>query len=717
MTRIAPTSGTDHSVADSTDTSALLSITDLAVHFALPDRNVYAVNGVNIDVHAGEVFALVGESGSGKSVSMLSVMGLVPSPPGIVSGSIRFQGREITGLRRREMNKIRGADIGMIFQDPMSSLNPVHPVGRQIAEALRLHRNVSRAVAMERAVHLLERVGIPNAKGRVRDYPHEFSGGMRQRVMIAIALACDPKLLIADEPTTALDVTVQRQIVDLVKELQSELGMAVVWITHDLGVVAEIADRVAVMYGGRIMESGQSKDVYGEARHPYTSGLLRSIPRIDTPSTAWLPEIPGTPTAILERLESCPFHARCPMGEEDCSDALPDLEIVGDNEHLSACVHLNSIGDGRNLWPVEHSDRLTTDVSRDEVVVRIEDLKVHFPVHRGGRARRRTVVRALDGVDLNVHHAKTLGVVGESGCGKSTLGRTLVGLVEPTAGTVQIKGQPLNTRSGPHRRTIQMIFQDPFSSMNPGMRVGDIVAEPLRIHRIGTAEERAERVGDLLEQVGLSRDAVIRHPHEFSGGQRQRIAIARALAANPEVIVCDEPVSALDVSVQAQIVNLLHETQQAFGVSLIFIAHDLAVVRHISHEIAVMYLGQIVERAPRDEIYDEPLHPYTKALLAAVPVPNPNEAAAIAPPLEGDLPDPADPPPGCRFHTRCPVAVAECAVRVPELRVVAPERWVACHLVATSSTTGLEPPFLTASGTEPTPETTETMSTHEGEDP
>lgn len=371
-------------------------------------------------------------------------------------------------------------------------------------------------------------------------------------------------------------------------------------------------------------------------------------------------------------------------------------------------MHLSDIHDAGDLWPIEHSARAADVAGRDEVVVRIEGLKVYFPVHRGGKDRRRTFVRALDGVDLNVRHARTLGVVGESGCGKSTLGRTLVGLVEPTEGYIRVKGEPLNSKSGSHRRSIQMIFQDPFSSMNPGMRVGDIVAEPLRIHRIGTAGERAERVGSLLEQVGLSRDAVIRHPHEFSGGQRQRIAIARALAAKPEVIVCDEPVSALDVSVQAQIVNLLHETQQEFGVSLIFISHDLAVVRHISHEIAVMYLGQIVERAPRDAIYDDPLHPYTKALLAAVPVPNPNEATTISPPLEGDLPDPADPPPGCRFHTRCPIAVKEiCAVEVPELRTVAPDRWVACHFV--DSTTPVEIPVLTASGaTETNTENTKT---------
>jgi peptide/nickel transport system ATP-binding protein len=683
VTAPAPTSSLSYHEADPADTDALLTIADLKVQFKLPDRTVYAVNGVDLAVSAGEIFALVGESGSGKSVSMLSVMGLVPTPPGVVSGSIRFQGTELTELNRSGMNEIRGADIGMIFQDPMSSLNPVHPIGRQIAEALRLHRKVSRSEAMDRAVHLLDRVGIPNARNRIKDFPHEFSGGMRQRVMIAIALACDPKLLIADEPTTALDVTVQRQIVALVKELQTELGMAVVWITHDLGVVAEIADRVAVMYGGRIMETGQSADIYERASHPYTSGLLRSIPRIDTPTSAWLPEIPGTPAPILTPLAFCPFHSRCPMSREDCPESLPDLETTAETGHLSACLHLADFDDSEKLWPIEHTDRVATQPDLTDVVVGIEGLKVHFPVHRGGRKRRRTFVRALDGVDLNIHRGMTMGLVGESGCGKSTLGRTLVGLVEATAGSVLINGQALSTRSGPHRRTVQMIFQDPFSSMNPGMRVGDIVAEPMRVHRIGTAEERRARVGDLLEKVGLERDAVIRHPHEFSGGQRQRIAIARALAANPEVIVCDEPVSALDVSVQAQIVNLLHETQQEFGLSLIFIAHDLAVVRHISHEIAVMYLGQVVERAPRDDIYEDPLHPYTQALLAAVPVPDPSEAAFISPPLEGDLPDPADPPPGCRFHTRCPVATEICSSQIPEFRNVGPGRWVACHLVET----------------------------------
>lgn len=674
-----PTNAANSSVAQ---TDSLLEIENLAVRFETATRTVHAVNGVSLSVRTGEVYALVGESGSGKSVSMLSVMGLVPTPPAVVSGSIRFSGRELLGISRREMSAIRGRDIGMVFQDPMSSLNPVHAIGRQIAESLRLHTSMSRKVARERAIDLLARVGIPNPRRRAGDYPHEFSGGMRQRVMIAIALACNPRLLIADEPTTALDVTVQRQIVALVKELQAERGMSVIWITHDLGVVAEIADRVAVMYGGRIMEHAESRDLYADARNPYTSGLLNSIPRTDTAITEWLPEIPGSPRPITSQLEACPFALRCPMSDDRCRSVLPELVPVGSPGHASACVHQDALLDVDALWPsIDHGHDEELE-SSDEPTVSIRDLKVHFPVRRAGRRDRHAVVHAVDGLSLDVYSGRTLGVVGESGCGKSTLGLTLVGLNEPTEGSVTIAGRPLDTSSGKHRKAIQMIFQDPFSSMNPGMRVGDVIAEPLRIHRIGSSIDRERRAGELLELVGLSSEDAQRHPHEFSGGQRQRIAIARALAADPEVIVCDEPVSALDVSVQAQIVNLLRETQRETGVALIFIAHDLAVVRHVSHEIAVMYLGQVVEKASRDVLYAEPLHPYTRALLAAVPVPDPQSGLELRPPLEGDLPDPADPPSGCRFHTRCPVAVdGLCNTTEPALREIESNRWVACHLV------------------------------------
>ena len=664
----------------------LLDIENLAVRFELPNETVRAVSGVSLSVAPSETFALVGESGSGKSVSMLSVMGLLPSPPAVVSGSIRLEGREVLGMPGRRMKRFRGRDVAMVFQEPMSSLNPVHRVGRQIGESLRIHRGVARAEARRHAIRLLDRVGIPSAATRVDDYPHEFSGGMRQRAMIAMALACEPKLLIADEPTTALDVTVQAQIVDLVRELQAEYRLAVVWITHDLGVVAEIADRVAVMYAGRILETGQASDLYRATRHPYTSGLLRSIPRLDRPVTTRLAEIPGAPFRVVSELAACPFDDRCPLAGEGCQDTLPELEAVGPQGHRSACIHHHQMGPASALWPEGTEAGAPTSVDQaDGVVVSVRDLQVHFPIIRGLGPSRKRAIRAVDGVSLDVIRGRTLGVVGESGCGKTTLGRSLVALVRPTGGTIHINGEPINPRSGRHRRVVQMIFQDPFSAMNPGMRVADVIGEPLRIHRIADATAIRDRVGELLTQVGLSKEAGGRYPHEFSGGQRQRIAVARALAADPEVVVCDEPVSSLDVSVQAQVVNLLADLQARTGMAMVFIAHDLAVVRHVSHEVAVMYLGEIVEKAPRDELYSQPLHPYTKALLEAVPVPEPGDQAAQRTRLLGDVPSPADPPAGCRFHTRCPVAVEGlCSTVKPPLLEVAPRRWVSCHLVSPS---------------------------------
>ena len=657
----------------------LLEIEELAVRFELGSETVHAVNGVSLEVAPGETFALVGESGAGKSVAMLSVMGLLPSPPAAVSGSIRLEGREVLGMRGRELNRLRGRKAAMVFQEPMSSLNPVHRIGRQIGESLRIHYGAGRSEARRQAVRLLDRVGIPGADSRVDDYPHEFSGGMRQRAMIAMALAAGPELLIADEPTTALDVTVQAQIIDLVRELQEEYQLAVVWITHDMGVVAETADRAAVMYAGRILETGPAAEIYGAVRHPYTSGLLRSIPRLDRPVSSRLAEIPGAPLRVHQELCGCPFRPRCPMAEDDCGAALPELEEAGAPAHLSACIHRDRMGPGGALWPAGSEGGRPSGREGRKAVVSVRGLAVHYP--SAGRGTRRRTVRAVDGVDLDLERGRTLGLVGESGCGKTTLGRALAALVRPAAGSIEINGRPIDYRRG-RPRPVQMIFQDPFSAMNPGMKAADIVAEPLRIHRSASARRIQERAGRLLEQVGLPPEAGGRHPHEFSGGQRQRIAVARALAAGPEAVVCDEPVSSLDVSVQAQVVNLLADLQVRTGLALLFISHDLAVVRHISHEVAVMYLGKIVERAPRGRLYGSPLHPYTKALLEAAPAPRPGEGRRRTP-LAGDPPTPVDPPAGCRFHPRCPEAVEGlCEAFEPEPVETAPGHWVSCHLVS-----------------------------------
>ena len=664
---------------------ALLSVRDLRVRFATPDGYVYAVSGVDLDVGKGETLAIVGESGSGKSVSMLSVMGLLSVPPAEVGGSVRFDGEELLGMRPETLRRLRGNRMAMIFQDPMTSLNPVHPVSSQVGEALRIHQGATARQARRAAVELLGRVGISDPAARADDYPHQFSGGMRQRVMIAMALACGPRLLIADEPTTALDVTIQAQIVALVKDLRRDFGMAVVWITHDLGVVADVADRVAVMYAGRIVEEGTVGEIYARTRHPYAVGLLRSVPRLEETVPTVLEEIPGTPPDLRSDPHACAFAPRCAYADHRSRTARPPLEGTDPPDHRVACWHwqeLASADVAARPLPVLPRPK---PAPADGPLLQTRGLRTHFPIHRGFFGRISGWVRAVDGVDLSLPRGTTLGLVGESGCGKTTLGRTAVRLEQATAGQVMFDGMDITHLSGEElrrtRRRMQMIFQDPYGSMNPAMRIGDIVAEPLRIHRLGTKEEIHARVGALLERVGLSPAIASRFPHEFSGGQRQRIVVARALTLEPELIVCDEPVSSLDVSVQAQIVNLLAELQRDLGVTYLFIAHDLAVVRHISHEVAVMYLGKIVERASRDVIYRRPLHPYTDALLRSVPLPDPVRARVTERSvLQGDLPSPARPPAGCRFHTRCPLAqVGVCDVDEPPLRELESNHWTACH--------------------------------------
>lgn len=667
-------------------TAPLLEIADLRVTFASRRAEVRAVRGVDLHVHEGETLAVVGESGSGKSVTMMAALGLLPENAE-VSGSIRFGGRDMQSLTERVLRGIRGHEIGVVFQDPMSSLNPVQRIADQVAEPMMVHLGMTRRAARSRAIDLLDEVGIPDAAKRAGAYPHQFSGGMRQRVMIAMALACQPKLLIADEPTTALDVTVQAQITELVQRLQQEHGMAVVWITHDLGVVAQLADRVSVMYSGRVVESSDCLSLYERPNHPYTLGLLSAVPSLDSPLGRDLVEVPGSPPDPQQSPAGCAFAPRCSMADDQCEVERPALVPVGADEGaMAACWHTDRV---KKPAPPATSHSLaftggTGDQRGDEAVLEIDQLRVHF----AGAAkflRSGAPVRAVDGIDLHLAPGEVLGLVGESGSGKSTLGRTVVGIEKPTSGTITLNGVDPAAASAAEirqlRRRAQMVFQDPASSMNPSMTVGEIIQEPLRINRIGTRRERQQRSHELLELVELPGDALTRHPHQFSGGQRQRVAIARALALDPSLVVCDEAVSALDVSVQAQIVNLFGKLQRELGLALLFIAHDLAVVRHIADRVAVMYLGQIVETGTREAIYDSPQHPYTRALLAAVPVADPKVRAEGSGALPGDIPSPSAPPQGCRFNTRCPFAVPGlCDTDTPPLRQLSGTHSVACHL-------------------------------------
>jgi peptide/nickel transport system ATP-binding protein len=668
--------------------AALLAVENLHVHFVTSRGAVRAVEGLTYDVRPGEMVALVGESGCGKSVSSLAVMRLLAKPAGrVVAGSVRFDGRDLLRLSEDEMREIRGRDISMIFQEPMTSLNPVLPIGFQIMEPLYMHRRIEPQAARARALELLGMVGIPDAERRLEQYPHQFSGGMRQRVMIAIALACDPKLIIADEPTTALDVTIQAQILELMKDLSKRLGIAMVMITHNLGIVARYADRVNVMYAARMAEQAEAAALFARPLHPYTVGLLRSVPRLDRPRGVRLETIEGLPPNLLDPPAGCRFAPRCAARLPACEQAPPPL-AEPEPRRRSACLraeelaHLgpDALGLGARAAHVPPPPKSL----EGQPLLEVRGLKTHFDVTRGLLAKTRAVVKAVDDVSFTVRRGETLGLVGESGCGKTTIGRTLLRLEEATAGEIRYGGADLARAEGAalkaFRRRIQVIFQDPYSSLNPRMTVGQILAEPMLVHGLqptrAAARKRAEA---LLEQVGLFTYMAERYPHELSGGQRQRVGIARALALEPEFIVCDEPVSALDVSIQAQIINLMEELQQRLGLTYLFIAHDLAVVRHISDRVAVMYLGRVMEIAERDALYSAPQHPYTRALLEAVPIPDPLlERERGRRPLGGEIPSPLNPPSGCVFHTRCPLAEERCRREVPALREVRPRHWAAC---------------------------------------
>jgi len=671
----------------------VLSVRNLKTHFRTPDGIARAVDGISFDIKRGETFALVGESGCGKSVTALSIMQLVQKPAGFTpQGVIEYKGTDILRIPEFQKREFRGNEISMIFQEPMTSLNPVMTVGAQIVEVIIRHQNVSHGEARRQAIEMIDRVKIPEAQQRFGEYPHQLSGGMKQRVMIAIALACRPGLLIADEPTTALDVTIQEQILSLIRDLREELGTAVLLITHDLGVVAENADRIGVMYAGRIVEEATREQLFRSPAHPYTAKLLQSLPSRQVEGQA-LQTIEGRVPAATQFPNGCRFADRCHKVIDGCRSWDPELIDVVEG-HRAACIHYDSSQVTQILTPTDMIDsadnRPRSDApDSDRTLVSIKDLRVWYPIKSGLFQRTVGHVRAVDGVDLDIAKGKTVALVGESGCGKTSLGKSLLRLVEPTGGSVHFGNSDLTSLSRndlkAFRSRLQIVFQDPFGSLNPRMMVGEILSEGMEVHGIGEdRQDRTERSADLLKRVGLSPDMVSRYPHEFSGGQRQRIVIARALSVDPEFIVCDEPTSALDVSVQAQIINLLEELQADLGLTYLLITHDLSVVEYIADEVAVMYLGKIVERGSREEIFSDPKHPYTRALLSAVPQTDPeSELQKIE--LPGDVPSPISPPEGCHFHPRCLERLSHCSDAYPEETTFSAEHACSCYLHESSA--------------------------------
>lgn len=665
----------------------LLTIDDLRTHLHTGHTVVRAVDGLSFSIGRGETFALLGESGCGKSMTALSIMRLLPEAGQIAGGSVRLGDIDLLVLPEVAMRGIRGRRIAMIFQEPGASLNPVLTVGEQIMEVLARHTSLRGDAARRRVIELLDQVEIPDPARRVGEYPFQLSGGMKQRVMIATALAGEPDLLIADEPTTALDVTIQAQVLELIRGLQARTGMAILLITHDLGVVSEMAHRVAVMYAGEIVEMASREQFFAAPAHPYSRKLFDSIPG-QGKRGGMLAVIRGAVPPLTQEFIGCRFADRCDAAWELCRKALPPVVELEGGQRVRC--HLWGQDSGGRIQKAGSGKREVRafspapDSRLPNPLLQITGLKVHFPIHKGLFKRVVGQVKAVDGVSLDVASGRTLALVGESGCGKTTVAKGILRLIPPTGGSVRFGGVELSglksSELRARRAEFQIIFQDPYSSLNPRMRVVEIIEEGMIALCVGRPDrERWQQVDRLLEQVGLPPETKFRYPHEFSGGQRQRIAIARALAVNPKLLICDEPTSALDVSVQAQILNLLKELQERMGLAYLFITHNLSVVEYLAHEVAVMYLGRIVEHGPLEEVLNRPRHPYTQALLSAAPVIE-RETKREVIRLQGDLPSPANPPAGCHFHPRCPKAMPECRSVYPVATQFAPGHEVSCYL-------------------------------------
>jgi oligopeptide/dipeptide ABC transporter ATP-binding protein len=658
--------------------TSLLSVNDLSVQFTTQRKLATAVERFSLDVQPGECVGLVGESGCGKTTTGLAIMRLLPNNGHISAGNIVLNGVDLASMSEVEMQKHRGKSVALIPQDPMSSLNPTMKIGRQIGEGLQIHQGASEADARKRALEVLEMVEMPRPAERLDQYPFELSGGLRQRVIIAMGLVCNPTLLIADEPTTALDVTIQAQILDILDNLRRDLKMAMLLITHDMGVIAGRTDRVVVMYAGKKAEEATTEALFNQMRHPYTQALLASMPSMENTSKHELSSIAGMPPNLANEIVGCRFAPRCAFATDQCRQNDPPLE--GEGSHFFACFHPTS---GPEPIMVYEAAEAAEAAPRKELL-RANGLVKEFDI-KGGVIRHKVgAIHAVSDVSFTLYEGETFGLVGESGCGKTTIGRMLVGLESLTAGEVHFDDELVTAKghkpTRQSRRDRQMMFQDPYASLDPRMKVAQILGEPLAIQKVGSKMEQQHRVKELLASVGLDPLVADRYPHEFSGGQRQRIGLARALALNPRLIVADEPVSALDVSVQAQILNLMKELQRQYGMSYVMVSHDLAVVYYMADTIAVMYLGKIVEIGDAESVFRSPAHPYTQGLLDAVPIPDPVLAKARrGVRVGGELPSAVNPPSGCRFRTRCPNVQDVCAQEEPQFRSFGVRQEAACH--------------------------------------